>query len=223
MILIPGMGADERLFEPQRAGGLDFEVPVLPVPQRNDDMATYAHRVRDVLQLDGPCVLGGVSFGGMLACELAAISPARAVVLVASCRDRAPIPRYYYGAEVVSRLLPDVLIRQRCAASSRLLASLEHLDRTQYELIRDMSQRVPVEFLRRTARMILTWPGAPPPACPVYHVHGRIDRVIPIKRLRPDMVIEDGGHLINMTHAEQVNHFITGCLARGGERTAGCP
>jgi len=214
VVLIPGMGADARLFAPQRAAGLDFEVPTLPIPQRGEDLPAYAARVRDALDLDGPCVLGGMSFGGMLACELAAICRTKAVVLIATCRNREPIPRYYYGAELLSRMLPDVVIRRRCVASSRLLASLERLDRAQYELIRDMSLNVPVLFLRRVARMILTWRGAPPLPCPVYHIHGRRDRVIPIKRLNPDVVIEDGGHLINMTHADEVNRFISDCLIR---------
>ena len=215
MILIPGLGADERLFGPQRATGLTFEVPTLPVPKRNEDMTRYAGRVCELLRLDdGPCVLGGVSFGGMLACEMAAHCDARAVVLIAACRDRAAIPRYYYGAELVSRLLPDVLIRRRCATSSRLLAGLENLDTEQFELIHDMAQRISVPFVRRTARMILGWRGAAEPACPVYHVHGRLDRVIPIRQLRPDVVIEEGGHLINMTHAVQVNQFITDSLSR---------
>jgi pimeloyl-ACP methyl ester carboxylesterase len=213
VILIPGLGADERLFGSQRTAGLTFEVPTLPIPKRSEDMTHYALRLCDRLRLDGPCVLGGVSFGGMLACEMAAHCDARAVVLIAACRDRAAIPRYYYGAELISRLLPDVLIRRRCATSSRLLAGIENLDAEQFELIHDMAQRISVPFLRRTARMILGWRGSPQLSCPVHHVHGRLDRVIPVRQLRPDVIIEQGGHLINMTHAGQVNQFIADSLS----------
>ena len=206
------MGADERLFESQRDCGLDFEVPRLPTPEPSDDMPTYAARVRDMLGLNGPCILGGVSFGGMLACQLATMCQARAVVLVATCQNRDAIPGYYHGAEFISRFLPDGLIRRRCEASSRLLAKLEKLDRSQYELIRDMSLCVPVLFLRRVARMILRWNGIRSLACPVYHIHGRLDRVIPIKHVQPAHVVADGGHLINMTHADEVNQFIAQSL-----------
>jgi len=207
-ILIPGMGADERLFGPQRAYGFDFEVPRMPIPGPGDDMTAYAARVRDLLALDGPCVVGGVSFGGMLACELAALCHARCALLIASCRSRAAIPRYYWLAERVSRFLPDGLIRRRCIASSRILARLESLNHQQYRLIRDMSVDVPVLFLRRVGRMILRWDGTSLPSCPRYQIHGQIDRVIPLKGNEPDEIVADGGHLINLTHAEQVNRFL---------------
>lgn len=207
-ILIPGMGADERLFGPQRAYGFDFEVPSMPIPEPDDDMPTYAARVRDLLALDGPCVIGGVSFGGMLACELAALCQTRCVLLIASCPSQVAIPRYYRLAEFVSRFLPDGLIHRRCIASSRLLARLESLNHQQYRLIRDMSIDVPVLFLRRVGRMILRWDGTPPLSCPRYHIHGQLDRVIPLKGNKPDEIVPDGGHLINLTHAEQVNRFI---------------
>jgi len=202
------MGADERLFGPQHAHGFDFEVPHMPIPEPGDDMPAYAARVRGLLALDGPCVIGGVSFGGMLACELAALCPARCVLLIASCPSRSAIPRYYWLAERVSRFLPDGLIRRRCVASSRLLARLESLNHQQYRLIRDMSIDVPVLFLRRVGRMILRWDGAPSLSCPRYHIHGQLDRVIPLKGNKPDEIVPDGGHLINLTHADQVNRFI---------------
>ena len=218
-ILIPGMGADERLFGPQRAYGFDFEVPSMPIPEPADDMPTYAARVRDRLALDGPCVIGGVSFGGMLAYELAALCRARCALMIASCRSRAVIPGYYRLAELVSRFLPDSLIRRRCVASSRILARLESLNHAQYRLIRDMSIDVPVLFLRRVGRMILRWDGVPPLSCPRYHIHGQIDRVVPLKGNEPDEVVPDGGHLINLTHAEQVNRFIERHLGGGGSVT----
>lgn len=209
LILIPGMGADRRLFGPQRDGGLAFEVPDLPTPGPKDDMARYARRVRDLLKLDGPCVIGGVSFGGMLAYQLGTLCQARCVLLIASCRGRSAIPRYYRGAQWVSRLLPDVVIRRRCIASSRMLAKLESLTDPQYRLIRDMSADVPVPFLRRAGRMILNWDAPATLPCPVHAIHGTKDRIIPVRGVAAEEVVPDGGHLINLTHAEQVNRFIT--------------
>jgi hypothetical protein len=45
--------------------------------------------------------------------------------------------------------------------------------------------------------------------------------VLPIKNLQPDKIIEDGGHLINMTYADTVNAFISECLARHQDEQAG--
>ncbi|MHC4442003.1 MAG: alpha/beta fold hydrolase [Planctomycetota bacterium] len=208
LILIPGMGADERLFGPQREAGLDFEVPPFPIPEPQDDMAAFAARVRDQIDLNGPCVVGGVSFGGMLACELARICQARCVLLIASCSNASKIPKYYRFAELISRAIPNFLIRRRCVASSRMLAKLESLNDQQYRLIRNMSRNVPILFLRQAAKMILNWDNSSPMPCSVHHIHGAKDRIIPLRNLAPDEIIPDGGHLINLTHSQIVNRFI---------------
>ncbi len=208
LILIPGMGADERLFEPQRAGGLAFEVPRFPMPARRDDMAAFGARIRDALRLDGPCVLAGVSFGGMVAYEMARLCDARCVILIASCRSRAGIPRTSWLIERLSRVVPNRIIQRRCAASSRFLNRIENLNDGQYELIRDMSLRVPVPLLRQIGRMIVQWKPPASVPCPVHHIHGDRDRIIPLRRVSPDEVVSGGGHLINLTHADGVNGFI---------------
>ena len=212
LVLIPGMGADERLFGPQRLFGLNFEVPELPIPEPGDDLPAYAARVRRLLELDSSCLLGGISFGGMLACELAALCRPRCLLLIASCRSRSAIPRYYYPVEWVSRLLPDGILRRRCVASSRFLAKAESLNHQQYQLVRQMSVDVPIPFLRRVGTMILRWQGSPPLTCPTFHIHGDKDRIIPLRGVEPDEVVAGGGHLINLTHADQVNTFLARCV-----------
>jgi pimeloyl-ACP methyl ester carboxylesterase len=208
LILIPGMGADERLFGAQAEDGLRFEVPPFPVPEPREDMAGYAARIARTFDLDGTCIIGGVSFGGMLACELAAICKPRCVIQIASCRNGAAIPWYYRPVERFARFVPDVIVQRRCIASSYLLARIERLNEEQYHLIRDMSRSVPVPFLRRVGKMILRWKGTPSLSSPIYQIHGAKDHIIGLRYVQPDEVISDGGHLINMTHPERVNAFI---------------
>jgi len=207
-VLIPGMGADGRLFEPQRRYGFQFDVPILTEPKRRDTLADYAARIRDQLDLAGPCVVGGVSFGGMLACELARLCSARCVILIASCRNRAGIPPHYRAIELVSRIIPDVIIQKRALVSGRVFAALECITEEQKQTVMQMSRDVAVPQLRRIARMLLQWDADGNWPVPVYHIHGDADRIIPFNRVQPDEVVRGGGHLINMTHADQVNRFI---------------
>lgn len=213
IIMVPGMGADGRLFGPQQAAGLPIEPAPMVMPHRGDDIPTYAARVRDALDLSGSYAVGGVSFGGMVACELAQICRPRFLLLIASCRGGRAIPTYYHVAEWLSRLLPSPIIQRRCMASSRFMAKLEHLNLEQYHLIRDMSISLPVPFLRRVGRMILRWKGPAAFPCPVHQLHGEKDRIIPLNRVTPDTVVPGGGHLINLTHASIVNAYIQRILA----------
>jgi pimeloyl-ACP methyl ester carboxylesterase len=208
LILIPGMGADERLFGPQAAGGLTFDVSPLPIPEKRDDLPTYAARLARLMDIDSNCIVGGVSFGGMVACEIARLVRPIAVFQIASCRSRTALPSYYTAVEWFSRMIPDQLIRMRAEASSRMLAALESLTPEQEELVRDMSLKVEVPFLRRVGRMIVRWKGAEEIPCPVHSIHGAKDLIIPLRHVQADEVIPDGGHMINLTHAERVNAFI---------------
>lgn len=214
------MGADERLFEEQRRYGFEFEVPVLLQPKRGETLRQYARRIRQQLDLTGPCVVGGVSFGGMLACELARVCSARCAILIASCRSRSGLPSHYRLVEWISRIIPDRVIRRRAAVSGRLFAVLECITQEQKQTVMQMSRDVAVPQLRGIARMILGWQAPAIWPFPVFQIHGEADRIIPIRRVEPDEVVPGGGHLINMTHAGQVNRFIerhlNSCAAPSG-------
>lgn len=214
VILLPGMGVDGRMFGAQRAAGFEFECPPMPMPGRGDTMADYAARVRDLLRLDGPCVVGGVSFGGMVACELSRITRAECVLLIASCASVKAIPGYLRPVEWVSRIIPDFLIRRRAVLSARMMAHFEGLDDAQYQLLRTMVTDTEVTKLRRFARLILNWKAPNSYPCPIHQIHGSRDMVIPLRRVRPEEVVPGGGHLINMTHSREVNAFVARYLGK---------
>lgn len=215
--MIPGMGADGRLFGPQAAGGLRFDICELARPERNQSLPDYARTCCTRMALDGPCVLVGVSFGGMLAFEMARYCPASAVVLVASCCRRSAVPSRYRYLELVSRLVPSGLIRRRAEVSGRLLARIERTTPEVGEVVVAMARDVDVIQLRRIARMIMRWRPKLSLACPIHQIHGSVDRIIPLAGVRPDEVVQGGGHLINLTHADQVNHFIASRALRESE------
>ena len=73
------------------------------------------------------------------------------------------------------------------------------------------------DWLRWAIGAILHWRPNPIPDLPVFHIHGRRDRMIRASRVAADEVLPDGGHLINMSHAEAVNAFIRAAAAAVGE------
>jgi pimeloyl-ACP methyl ester carboxylesterase len=213
LILFPGMGCDGRLFAPQRQSGLVFESPRLPIPHRADDLPSYADRVASELGLGcASCILGGISFGGMLACELAARCNCRRILLIASCRSRSAIPARNWPVYLCTMTIPDGMVRRLVTPASWLLARKESTGRNCFRLIRDMARDTPIPVLRRQAAMILGWKAPSSPACPVFHIHGARDYLIPVRGVTPDEVVPDGGHFINMTHPERVNRFVASHL-----------
>ena len=71
-----------------------------------------------------------------------------------------------------------------------------------------MFQEADVAMMRWALGALLRWQPGPPPAIPTFQIHGARDRMILASGIEADELIPDGGHLINLTHAEQVNAFI---------------
>jgi pimeloyl-ACP methyl ester carboxylesterase len=210
LILLPGLGSDRRLLEPQRAAFPQLVVPPWIPPRKNESLPQYAARMAETIapSRDAPLVLGGVSFGGMLAYEMARYLEPDAVVLIASCRTRKGL-RPIYGpgrwlpvkAWSVAKLLagPVLRIKHRKSVNKR-------------ELLTAMFRESDSAFMHWTLRAILRWEATPLENVPVFHIHGRRDRLIPARRVKAGVWIPNGGHLINVTHAEEVNAFLRKAL-----------
>ena len=90
--LIPGLGADERVFQFLRLRG---EVHILRwlAPQNSaETLPHYAARLAAAVPPEQACWLVGVSFGGVLAMEVAQLRPLARVVLISSFVGPSELP-----------------------------------------------------------------------------------------------------------------------------------
>ena len=83
-ILIPGLGTDHRYFANIVDLLPDHQVIRFEIPQRGESIEAYADRLREQIEAEGPVVLGGVSFGGMLASIMCRHVQPEALVLMSS-------------------------------------------------------------------------------------------------------------------------------------------
>ena len=110
LILFPGLGTDERLFEPQKVAFPNLEVPPWIAPRPYENLSAYAQRMAPQVSENRPFVLGGVSLGGMLAWELARLLRPDALVLIASCRSPKAIARGLRWSSWLMRWMPSLVI-----------------------------------------------------------------------------------------------------------------
>ena len=93
LILLSGMGADERVFAPQLAAFPNLRVPKWIEPITGESLARYAARFARHINPGAPCVVGGASFGGFVAVEMAKHLNAKGCILIGSVRSPADLPR----------------------------------------------------------------------------------------------------------------------------------
>lgn len=208
LVLLPGLGADHRLFGPQREvfGGL--EVPGWLEPGRRESLASYGERMAAGIEPGGDLVLGGASLGGMVALEMAVHLRPRVVVLIGSCRDGRAVAPLLRVPEWGSRILPEPLVSIGRAMERAAFGLLGQMEAGQRRLVKEMLADTPTSFARWGARAIFTWPGPRGLEVPIKHIHGERDRLIPVRRVEADCVVAGAGHLLNLSHAGVVNGFI---------------
>jgi pimeloyl-ACP methyl ester carboxylesterase len=209
LILLPGMGGDARMFRPQLAALANATVPAWIEPRRGETLAAFATRMARAVDPGGACFVGGSSFGGMVAVEMARHLAARACFLIGSIHSPREFPlRIRFMRPWLGRIAgrtPDLapvcakalrlMIPPRLAPGTRsMLEQLAGTDRT---------------FFRWAALAALGWEPSPEPlAVPIAHIHGDRDRILPHRLTRPDVLVHGAGHLLSMTHAEAVNEFL---------------
>jgi pimeloyl-ACP methyl ester carboxylesterase/N-acetylglutamate synthase-like GNAT family acetyltransferase len=208
LVLLPGLGTTGRLFEPQRREFPHLEVPPWLAPRPPETLAAYGERMAAALGAGGDdLLLGGVSFGGMVALEMARHARARAVVLIASCTTGAALtPVAHMLARLARGLPPRALVPPR--PLWRLVAwSLGARTGEERALVYELIRTSLPGFAHWGLGAIVGWRPGPPP-CPVRQIHGADDRLIRASRVRPDVLVAGAGHLINVTHENQVNTFL---------------
>lgn len=209
LILLPGLGADERLLAPQREAFPQLIVPRWIPPRRTESLPEYAERMCGAVAPPRgvPLILGGVSFGGMLAYEMARHWKPDAVVLIASCRERRGLRPLYRAARPFWPFVPVTVWSVAKLFSRPVMNIKSRLPPADRDVMIRMFQEMDSRFMHWVVRAILNWRPEPLDGIPIFHVHGRRDRVLPARGVAADHWI-DGGHIINVSHAGEVNSFI---------------
>ena len=209
LVLLPGLGADERLFEPQRAVFSEVLVPPWIVPKRKETLPDYAARLAETIVPTRPMILGGSSFGGMVAWEMARYLRPEAVVLIGSCRSPQALHAVARGLRPIVPLVAVQVFSLAKVFAPLGLRVFSPFTPEQRALCVAMFKEMDGGFMKWACRAVLGWVPSEPPPVPVFQIHGGKDRIMPARLVETDEIIPDGGHLINLTHPEQVNAFIT--------------
>jgi pimeloyl-ACP methyl ester carboxylesterase len=204
LILLPGLGGDFRMFGPQRSAFPELIVPPWIEPERNEPLAVYAARFAKVIDPGQVCFVGGASFGGVVALEVASHLKAGECYLFGSIRDPRELPRRLRFFRSISDL---VIVPKRFSPMVLSCGGrwINPITRGVLHQVHEADER----FLRWAAEAILKWtPSAGVERVRVIQIHGDRDWVFPVGRTSADKVIAGAGHLISITHADEVNRFV---------------
>jgi pimeloyl-ACP methyl ester carboxylesterase len=216
LILLPGIGANHLLFSKTLGAFPQGQVPPWQVPLPKESIPAYAKRWAPSFS-EGPYVLVGMSFGGMVALELAKWVNTQSVVLLSSCWETKAIQARFRVLEQISRWVPDFIVRQGVRTlGAPVTAKRQGVSSAEKDLLVQMSRDLDLPFARWACFSASTWQfnlsqeeNLP---YPLFALHGRLDRVIPLVEAPWVEVVEDGRHLLPLTHPERVNAILAKAL-----------
>lgn len=211
LLLFPGLGADPRVFEPQRSIPFPLLFADWPEPESpRESLAHYAHRMAERIGAHENLYVGGVSLGAMVALEAARLLNARGVFLVGGCTSGRQISPLFRSVLATSAAMPKKFVRPSLLLSPLAFMMFERLSREHRRLMTRVLRQHSPEQTRWSCRAILEWECcAMPPDVPVVAIHGEEDEVIPTRNVGVDHVVAGGRHLINLQCAQEVNRILT--------------
>ncbi len=169
----------------------------------HDTMKSYAQRLLSQIKSPQP-ILIGVSFGGMMATEIAAQVATEKVILISSARDSNAIPFYFRMLRYlpIHRWIPTQWMKKGNTLQDWIFGITQKEDK---ELLRSILSETDPHFLRWALHQIVTW-NKEADQLPISQIHGDSDHLLPFRQA--DFSVPDGGHLIVHTHAPIVSQWI---------------
>ena len=202
---ISGFAADERVFVHLNFGENTVHFIPWKIPQKNESISSYAHRMRKDIEEANPILLG-LSFGGMMCIEIAKEMDVEKIILISSVSTFHEMPWYM---QIAAKLHLNDLVPLRPYS---FLEGLENYmlgaqTPEEKQLVRHYRKNLNFQYSDWAINQVLNWRNDWYPQN-LIHIHGSKDHIFPVKNVKADYIIKDGGHLMLMNKAEEVNEIL---------------
>lgn len=213
IFLIPGLGADTRIYNNIELGDDQDVIPVDWIePNQYDTLNTYAQKLIHQYFITENSIVIGNSLGGMIAIEIAKQVRLNKVILISSIKTKSEAPFYFKLFKVLplQKLIPGTLLQRLGGLVRPVFGSMsdQHV-----WLFKDMLNKTSAKFMEWAMTAALHWDNEIIPPN-VYHITGDKDLVFNYKNIRNVTIIEGGTHIMIFDKARQINKLLKGILKK---------
>lgn len=210
--LLPGLGADERMYEFQRTILPDAEFLPYTADWKGESITSYAQKMLRNIDVSQPYILIGTSLGGIVASEMAKISKPEKLILIATVKSRRELPAWIrslkrvpiykmLGGEFYKRLNKFITIDLFEKKKSKIA-----------DLVADMARKTDPAFIEWAVDAVIRWENNDAYEGDFLHIHGTKDLLFPVENIKNYVSVEGGTHLVNMVKHREVNRLILNYL-----------
>lgn len=201
--LLPGVGCDKRLFSRIELPGHEVKVLEWPPFSKGCTLAELAADMRAGVDATQPHILAGVSMGGMVAQELAALTKPTHVVIISSWKgpQEMPMPIRMMRGKHPERMLTPALFKHTLPLVRWQMGVETPED---VALLDALVQAHPLDQLKIQINACLSWEGPAVPVQHLTHIHGDKDRLMPLAPIVDAEVVHGGTHFMVYSMAAEV-------------------
>jgi len=205
LYIFSGLGADERVFQRIDFSGFSTTFIKWIVPHDRETIEDYTSRLLDQITTSKPTLMG-LSFGGLIAVEVAKKIDTEKVILIASAKTKNEIPLYYRfaGQLGLHKLLPTRLLKNSNFISNWFFGTSSTYDK---QLLKQILIDTDPAFFKWAIDKVVKWTNITQ-AKNIFHIHGTADKILPINFVNCNLRIINGGHLMTLNRADELNNIL---------------
>lgn len=205
LYIFSGLGADESVFQRLDFSGFNTTFVKWIAPNETDTIEHYATRLLEQIKTSKP-ILIGLSFGGLMAIEVAKQIETEKVIIIASAKTKDEIPFYYRfaGQLRLHKLLPTSILKSSNAITNWFFGTSSSFDK---QLLKQILIDTDPIFLKWAIDKVVRWANQTP-IQNLFHIHGTTDRILPFRFVICNAAIKNGGHLMTLNKAEELNGIL---------------
>ncbi|UZO80741.1 alpha/beta hydrolase [Aquimarina sp. ERC-38] len=204
VFFVPGMAADVSIFEHIKLPEDRFAIHLIPwkIPKKDESLPDYAKRMTVVIKNE-PCVLLGVSFGGIVVQEMSKFIKASKVIIVSSVKCNAEFPNRIrvVGKTKAYRFFPTSLISKIENWEKLAFGDFAKKRAALYQKYLSVKDKT---YLDWSIEKIVHWDKTEPDP-DIIHIHGDKDVVFPIIHIKNCIIIKGGTHAMIINRARWFN------------------
>ncbi len=200
-----GLGADKRVFQKMDFSDYNATFVEWVLPSKNENIESYAKKVTQQIKHDNP-ILIGLSFGGIIATEIAKIKATEKVIVIASAKTKFEIPYYFRlaGKLKLHKVLPTKLMKMPNFFSYWFFGTVNQKEK---KILAEILKDTDESFLKWAIDKIVNWNNEVEHKN-VIHIHGTADRLLPIRFVKCQIKVANGGHFMTLNKAKELNEII---------------
>ncbi|MCW3112422.1 MAG: alpha/beta hydrolase [Segetibacter sp.] len=202
---IAGLGADKRAFTFLDLSFCNPQFIEWVTPSNKETLASYAEKLFTYIK-DEEAIIVGLSFGGMLATEMAKNHPRTKVIVISSSKTHLEIPNYLrFWRHFPIYKLHSNKIKNRAGGFVLSILGAKGVEQKKLQL-QIMKDSDPI-FTRWAMDAIVNWRNIVVPEN-ITHIHGTADKLLPYRYVKADYAIKGGEHVMVMDRPQEVSELL---------------